>query len=148
MQTHQTAHTHARTHTHTHTHTNTHIHSFDYHTVQVTHHTAHTHITHTELRLLHSASQTLHTHTHITVRAHREQAHRQGTLHTITRHHIQQPPQCASCKTCSFVCVHIQMGSTKNEQQQHKLQRVKTILGTSRSRMQSRKVVRQSHMST
>ena len=33
------------------------------------------------------------------------------------------------------------MGPTKNEYQR-KLQRVKTILGTSRSRMQSRKVVR------
>ena len=80
-----------------------------------------------------------HTHTHITVRAHREYAHTQGTLYVQS--HIQQAPQCASCKTCSFVYVHIQMGSTENKHQR-KLQRVKTILGTSRSRMQSRKVVR------
>ena len=91
-------------------------HYFWWHTTQCKSNTTpftHTY-THRALTITQCKSNT--THTHITVRAHREQAHRQGTLHTITttynNHHSVQVAEHAHLYVCIYQWGQLKMSTS------------------------------------
>ena len=81
-------------HAQAHLHAQLHRHSTDYHTVQSKHHTTRT-------------SQSEHT---VTCTAAHARTHTCTHTHHI-EHYVKSPPHSESCKTCSFVCVCIQMST-------------------------------------